>query len=436
MIDSTSTLELPPNADASEVEVIAAVCIRPDGLDVAAETGLRPDHFRVELHRNIFRTALRLRDRGVQDLDPVLIVKEPGSGVTDSDLAKADELAELLGKPYLIGDMSEHCGHVIDTSQRREMRYALLDGIKAIGDGGSADDVHAAVGSAMDRVFDGGTSGPVAIGDVLLRRADRSADAARGLSSGFDSIDGMLGGLRPGHMIVLAARPGMGKSALAGCIALTVARAGDGVLFVSLEMADVELALRLLSIESGLPHSRIEENRIDDGVELDQLATAEKALASMPLRILDRPQLRVSDIATYARLLKRRHGLGLLVVDYIQLLEPTNRNPNREQQVADQSRALKMLAKSLGVPVIALAQLNRSVENRDNKRPRLSDLRESGSIEQDADSVLFLHRPGVNDPSADQRAATLTIAKNRHGQTGDIELEWIGQRMEYREVRL
>lgn len=429
-----TTLGLPPNADSSEIEVVAGICIRPGALDVAAECGLRADHFRLELHQNIFKTALRLRDRGVEAIDPVLVVQEPGSCVTESDLRNATDLSELLDKPYLIGDLTSHCEHVIAASQRRELRYAMLDGIKRIGDGEQAEDVHAAVSVAMDKPFSGGTSGPVAIGDVLLRMSHRPPDAAQGLSSGFDSIDGILCGLRPGNLIVLAARPGHGKTSLAAAIALSVARAGDGVLSVSLEMAADELVERLLSLQSGVSHRRIRDGRIDDPVEGDQLTEASNELARMPLQVLDQPQVTLSDIATHTRLLNRQHGLKLLIVDYLQLLEPTDRKQVREQQVADQSRSLKMLAKSIGIPVLCLAQLNRGVENRDDKRPRLSDLRESGAIEQDADAVLFLYRPGANDPNEDHAAGKLIIAKNRHGETGDIDLQWIGSRMEYREA--
>lgn len=433
MTEQCPEVALPPNADESEIAVIAAVIGIPDQLDVAMETGVQPEHFRHPVLQNVFRVAVRLSRAGVRQIDAGLIVQAPDSGLdTAHDI---DELGRLLDHPYLIGDVDAHCRQVIAAAQRREVTYALRHGLSLIGDGRPADEVHAAVGAEMDRVFDGGAGGPEPIGDVLLRLAERPDDVGQGLSSGLTSLDETLSGLRPGNLIVLAARPGHGKTALAASIALTAARAGEGVLFVSLEMAAEELAERLLSLQSGVSHARVRDGRLDE-VEHEQVTVAQNELASMPLRILDRTPIRVSDITTAVRLAKCRHRLKLLIVDYLQLLEPSDRKLIREQQVADQSRALKTLAKSAGIPVLCLAQLNRAIETRDDKRPRLSDLRESGAIEQDADSVLFLHRAGVSDPDADERVATLSIAKNRHGQTDEVRLEWIGHRMEYREADL
>ncbi len=433
MAEFYDVLKLPPNADKSEMAVIAGVLAIPGRLDVVIEAGLKPEHFRIEKLQNVYRAALNLQQRGVKQIDVALIANEPDAGLADAD--DLEELGSLIHHPYLIGDVIAHARSVTAASKQRDMIYALRNGLRLIGESKPAEEVHAVVGSQLDSVFDGGNEGPVHIGDVLLRRADQAANQTPGLASGFYSLDAKLSGLMPATLNILAARPGHGKTALAESVALNAARNDDCVLFVSLEMSRDELAVRLLSLVSGVPHKRIRENTLDE-FEQEQVAFAEIELGGLPLQICDRATLRVSDIATAVRLMKRRHGLKLLIVDYLTLIEPHNSKAPKEQQVGDTSRALKMLAKSADIPVLCLAQLNREIERRDDKRPRLSDLRDSGSIEQDADAVLFLHRPGLNDPDADQRAATLTIAKNRHGQTGEIELEWIGHRMEYREADL
>ena len=183
-----------------------------------------------------------------------------------------------------------------------------------------------------------------------------------------------------------------------------------------------------MSLQSGLPHKLVQGDSLDE-FDAGRLTEAQNELTDTKLRVFDRTGLRVSDIAAAARLYKRREGLRLLVVDYIQLIEPTDRKVIREQQIAEFSRSLKQLAKSAGITVLCLAQLNREIEKRTDKKPRLADLRESGSIEQDADSVLLIHQPDESE-----RLREVIVAKNRHGQTGSVQLDWMGSRMEFLEA--
>lgn len=418
-------LTLPPNADESEREVVAALVLRPDAMDAALAVELRPEHFRVDWHGETLRTALQLRQNGIEDLDPVMVVQESDGRIDP------DELTNVLEQTFATGHVEFHANVIVEAARRRGVRHALHSGLRLLEDGNAADDVLAEVGTQAESVFESGADGPEHIGDVLLRMGQRGEEP-EGLSTGIGQLDDLIGGLRPGHFAILAARPGHGKTALGSSLARHAARQGNAVLFVSLEMASTELAERLLSLQSGVEHQRIRDGNLDE-LDAERLMVAQNELAECPLRILDRTPLRVSDITVATRLAVRRDGLRLLVIDYLQLIEPADRKVIREQQVAEMSRTLKTLAKSVGIPILCLAQLNRGLESRDNKRPRLSDLRESGSIEQDADVVMFLHRAAASDPEADPRDALLIVGKNRHGQTGDVPLEWTGSRMEFRE---
>jgi replicative DNA helicase len=254
---------------------------------------------------------------------------------------------------------------------------------------------------------------------------------ARGLPTGFFHLDKMLGGgLRPGQLVILAARPSVGKSAFAGNVAGNVARGGTAVLFVTLEMTDEELMLRLVSREARLTADEIMSGTLEE-YNLDAAMRGVEVVANWPLWIDERAGRTMTQIAALARLHCSRDGVGLIVVDYLQLIQPDDRKANRQEQVASISRDLKLLARSLEVPVIALAQLNRGIESRDDKTPRMSDLRESGAIEQDADIIAFLDRPKLYDPDAMPDAANIYVAKNRNGSIGKVELLWNARTMTF-----
>jgi replicative DNA helicase len=279
-----------------------------------------------------------------------------------------------------------------------------------------------------------------------------------GITTGLDSLNSKIGGLHKSDLIVVAGRPGMGKSALATNIAFASARrllqdaeneippeksAGTGVALFSLEMSSDQLATRILAEQSGISSENLRMGRISQQ-EFRSLARAAGELQSLPLYIDDTPGLTIAALRARARRLKRQKGIGMVIVDYLQLLQGTgkNSNDNRVQEISEISRGLKQLAKELDVPVIALSQLSRAVEQREDKRPQLSDLRESGSIEQDADIVLFIYRedyylaakqPADDHPDAPawkeqmERAwqkAEIIVAKQRHGSTGKVRVKF------------
>jgi replicative DNA helicase len=246
-----------------------------------------------------------------------------------------------------------------------------------------------------------------------------------GIPSGYKKLDLLTSGFQKSDLIVLAARPSMGKTAIALNIAAYAAEQGISVGFFSLEMSAEQLTLRLLSTESGIPHQNIRNANIssEEWIELTNVATK---LATHKMFIDDTALLTVMDLRAKARKLKAEHQLEMLVVDYLQLIQSNSRYENRHQEVSEISRSLKALAKELNIPIIALSQLSRAVDSRMDKRPILSDLRESGAIEQDADVIMFLYRDVVYNPEAENpSAAELIIGKQRNGPTGTVFLNFV-----------
>ena len=290
----------------------------------------------------------------------------------------------------------------------------------------------------------------ISMAEVAYGREDHVV----GVSTGFRDMDKLLGGLHPSDLVILAGRPSMGKTALATNIAFNAAYlaqekgSGAPVAFFSLEMSANQLAMRLLGQESGISSDRIRRGAIEQK-DFSKFMELSQKFHELPLFIDDTPALSVASLLTRARRLKRKHNIGLIVVDYLQLLNANNSNDNRVQELSEITRGLKMLAKDLDVPVLALSQLSRAVEQREDKRPQLSDLRESGTIEQDADVVMFVYREEYYEsrkkPSEGSEkmalwqknmnsiynVAEVIIAKQRHGPIATIRLHFEGQRTKF-----
>ncbi|HSL09878.1 MAG TPA: DnaB-like helicase C-terminal domain-containing protein, partial [Actinomycetota bacterium] len=257
-----------------------------------------------------------------------------------------------------------------------------------------------------------------------LESIQNRESAYTGIATGFHDLDNLTSGLQPGNLVVIAARPGVGKSSLAINIARNIAVGAHPVAVFSLEMSRFEIGMRLLCAEAKVPWDRIRNKRVGPS-DWTGVVQAAEILHDAPLHIVDAGNVNIVDIRAKARRMRSgRQGLDMIIVDYLQLMtSPSARRPdNRQQEVAEISRQLKLLAKELQIPVVALSQLNRNPEARADKRPQLSDLRESGAIEQDSDVVMFIHRDDI-DPEK-KRDAELIVAKHRNGPTGSIHLNF------------
>jgi replicative DNA helicase len=419
------------NPDLAERALLGSLLRDGDALDDVA-TIIDADDFRTDAHRRLFTAIVALRDVG----KPVSLVAvaEALQQRGDVDEVGYPYLAELFEDEPTGGNAIHYAKLVKQRSLRRALaRVGAEIQREAENPAGTAEE---AVADAERRIFalaergvaDGVHDAPKVVGELYDRldaRRQRGA-ASCGLPTGFFSLDDYLTGLPPSELIVIAARPGIGKTSLAVALARRAALVeGVGVLFISLEQARVELFERLLCGMASVDGQNVRRGSLTDE-EARRFLAAGDEVRKAPLFIDDAANQRMLRIAATARRLKRRKGVGLVVVDYLQLIEPDNRKVPRHEQVADVSRRLKILARELAVPVVALAQLNRASEARENREPRLSDLRESGGIEADADTVLLLHRPEAKEPgeSAQQDRIVVHIAKQRNGPTAKVVLRF------------
>ncbi|HXH32323.1 MAG TPA: replicative DNA helicase [Bacteriovoracaceae bacterium] len=267
-----------------------------------------------------------------------------------------------------------------------------------------------------------------------LESPARGKGEISGVSTGFKSLDSKLLGLQPGQMIIIAARPGLGKTALALNWAVAAAKQTSlPVAVFSYEMMHVELSMRLLASEACIDGRKLKTKDFNE-MDLRSISGAVQKLSNLPIYINDVGSTTLIDIRSYCRKIKAEKGLAMVVIDYLQLMPPHQAKQSREQEIAEISRGIKMLANELEVPIVALSQLNRSAASRTDRRPQLQDLRESGSIEQDANIVLLIHREDAYDLNSPKKGiAEIIIAKNRNGEPGTVELAWIGSQTKFAE---
>ncbi len=432
------TVRLPPQNLDAERGVLGSILLVNEAIDEVADW-LKAEHFYHDAHHRIYAAIHDLYEASVRGIDPVTLAEE---------LEKRGEIEDVGGPAYIyeILESVPHAAHVryyARIVREKWVQRALISACTEILSDcyDSPESVDDLLQTAERKVFgiveQQEDTASVAIGDILMDAFDRidermnSEGGLSGLSTGFTDLDHQTTGLQPTELIILAARPSMGKTAFVCNIAESVARtSGQGVMLFSLEQSSLELAERFLCIRARVNGHAIRSGQLSDE-QTDALAAASDEVQSLPLFIDDKPARTMSQISAISRRQHRRSPLGLIVIDYLQLIEPEEKSIPREQQIATISRRLKFLAKELHVPVIALSQLNRSVEMREDKRPRLADLRESGSIEQDADKVMFLHRPEVYNPDDRPGEAEVLIAKHRSGPTGIVKLTWRGEFMRF-----
>src|SRR3954467_8231165 len=407
---------LPQNVEA-EAALLGALMI-DNRLVEDVQLKLRPHHFFEPLHARIYEAVLRMTDAN-RVANPVTLRPLFESDESIKEVGGVQYLAQLTGSGAAIIGARDFAEQIYDLALLRalvgvgrEMVERALDTSEEVEPKGQIEEAEAALYRVAE---EGSGEGSVKSFAVATRMAVQMAEKAlntggglSGLTTGLDTINAKTGGLHNSDLIILAGRPGMGKTALATNIAFNTARrylqdmadgiapeksAGAGVAFFSLEMSADQLATRILAEQSGISSENLRMGKISQQ-DFRNLARAAAELESLPLYIDDTAGLTIAALRTRARRLKRQRGIGLVVVDYLQLLQGSGKssNDNRVNEISEISRGLKTLAKELGVPVLALSQLSRAVEQREDKRPQLSDLRESGSIEQDADMVWFIYR--------------------------------------------
>ena len=425
-------LRIPPQNIDSEKALLGSIMLRPEGMHEISDI-MTPEAFYVEKHRMIYEAMLDLFTKN----EPIDLLS------LSSRLKEKGKLESVGGSAYLtdlvnIVPSASNIKHYAEIVYRKYAMRSLIHASEFIGELGydEAQELDQLLDKAEKKIYDV-TSSPalhkfVSLRDTLsdawerIDHLHKSKDELRGIRTGFRDLDNMLAGLQKSDLIILAARPSMGKTALALDIARQSAiKHGTPVGIFSLEMSAQQLVDRMLAAEARVNSWKLRTGNLSTDEEFGRLREALDKLSSAPIFIDDQPANNILKMRSVARRLKREHGLGLLVVDYLQLMVPTQSRSNDSmvQQVTEISRALKTLARELDVPVLALSQLSRAVEQR-RGRPRLSDLRDSGSIEQDADVVMFIHREDKMSGDASNRPniAEILIEKHRNGPVGKVEL--------------
>lgn len=416
----------PPHCSESEQAVLGCLLSSPSAIDRVADV-LMVDDFYVGDHRLIFATVAQVIERG-QVADALAVweaLGKPALGQS-GDIAY---LTLLANSACSLSTVRQHAAAIADSSVLRKLAAVGADlQMAAMQPGAEATEIvgetEAQLTTALDRHAGEALALDEAMGEALAYVDARQQSGGRiaGLRTGLPRLDALLGGLDPGQLVILAARPSVGKTAIGVQIASAVAADGKTVILHSLEMTRREIGARVLALRSGIGMHCMRSGIVNDA-GWQQLVDEREAARSEKLFVDDMSGISVAYARAKARRIKRQHGLDLLTIDYLGLMR--GQGENRTQEIGSISRGLKALAKELEVPILCLAQLNRGVEDRHDKRPMLRDLRDSGEIEQDADIVIMLHRESLYSPTAEwQGQAELLVRKNRNGPTGDLLLRF------------
>ncbi len=434
---SIDVLRVPPHSIEAEQAVLGGLMLSPDSWDRIADRLVEEDFYRRD-HRLIFRAIGDLSSKSM-----------PYDAVTLGEWFDAKGLADTVGgSSYVIelANTTPSAANIVayaDIVREKSVLRQLIDaGTEIAGDafqpeGRSSLEVLEVAEQKVYKIAEAGARGRQ--GWVPMRTAAKEAfqilhhrfenkGQVTGLSTGFADLDELTAGLQPSDLIILAARPSMGKTALAMNLAETAALRGKKAVAVfSMEMSSSQLAFRLISSLGRINQQHLRTGDLEEE-EWPRVTSAITMLSDAKIFIDDTPALSPGDLRSKARRLKREHDVGLIVIDYLQLMQVPGSKENRATEISEISRSLKALAKELNVPVLALSQLNRSLEQRVDKRPMMSDLRESGAIEQDADLIMFIYRDDYyNSESPDKGLAEVIISKQRNGPTGMVKLTFLGQ---------
>lgn len=426
--------KVPPNSVEAEQSVLGSMLLDREAIIIVLEI-LKGSDFYKEAHREIFEAMHGLFDRN-EPVDLITLTEE---------LKKQGTLDAIGGIPYLTSlasgvPIASNVRYYAEIVEKKSVLRELIKASQEIVHLGYSSDVEVSevIEQAQKNIYDisqdRSDRGFVLIKDVLSDTFDKieelyeSKTEITGMTTGFIDLDKKLSGFHKTDLVLIASRPSMGKSALALNLAQNAAvKAGASVAVFSLEMSREQLMLRMVAAESMVELGKIRVGNLNEE-EWAKIANAMVPLSQSKIFFDDTPGISVAKIRSKCRRLKMEKGLDLVLIDYLQLMEDDKRSENRQQEIASISRSLKIMAKELDCPVIALSQLSRAPELRANHRPILSDLRESGAMEQDADLVMFLYRDEYYHPDTDKKnIAEIIIAKHRHGEIGTVDLTWLGQ---------
>lgn len=423
--------QLAPHSIEAEEAVLGAILLDPDALFEVLPF-LNTDDFFIVRHQWIWEAIINIHERR-DPIDYLVVV---------SELEVQERLEEVGGLPYILNLANktptslnaEGYGRIVE---RMATRRRLIDAAGTIARVAHSDetDIDEVISRSEQAIFEVTerrlTRELRPIKDVVNEYFDHVSFMARhqedimGVPTGFTMLDQKLGGFQKSDLIIIAARPGMGKTSLLNSVLLNAARQGQRVAFFSLEMANEQLVQRIISMDAHIPSHKLREGKLE-GPDWERFVAATHSIGSIPIFFDDTPALSTQELRSKARRLHLEFGLDLIMIDYLQLMTTPFRSENRVQEISFISRALKELARELKVPVVTAAQLSRAVEQRADKRPLLSDLRESGSIEQDADVVMFIYRDAYyNEESPEGNKAEIHISKHRNGPTGIVDLIFI-----------
>src|SRR5690625_251446 len=424
---------IPPHNIEAEQAVLGAIFLEPDSFSIASEVLLPEDFYRAS-HQRIYKAMFDLFEQG-EPIDIVTVTTILKNNQTLDEVGGVTYLSELADSIATAANISYYRDIVEEKSLLRRLIRTATDIVTFSYD--NEDDVDDVLNEAERNILEVSSRGSVtdfkSIDDVLfdvysnIEELMKSDGEVTGLATGYRDLDRITSGFQKNDLIIIAARPSMGKTAFALNIAQNIAtKTEENVAIFSLEMGADQLVSRMLCAEGNIDSQRLRTGNLETE-DWQKLAMARGSLSKAGIFIDDSPGIRVSEIRSKCRRLKQEHGLSMIIIDYLQLIQGSpGLSENRQQEVSEISRSLKGLARELNVPLIALSQLSRGVEQRQDKRPMMSDLRESGSLEQDVDIVGFLYRDDYyNEDSEQQNIIEIIISKQRNGPTGTIELAFV-----------
>lgn len=435
--DKHNSLKLPPHSIEAEQAVLGGLMLDDKAWDRVADQ-LIPENFYRKDHKLIYAAMQKLKMDGI-----------PLDVITVSEILQKNETLDAAGGLSYLGELAKNtptAANIVAYADIVSERAILRELIEVGGD--ITDNAFNTLGRSSVEILDDAEKkvfeiaqrksrgqGPESISQVMAKTIDdielrsQNKGALIGVPSGFSDLDKMTSGLQAGDLVIIAGRPSMGKTVLGMNIAEHAAlKGGKSVLVFSMEMPNEAIAMRLLSSLGRLDQSKLRSGNLNEQ-DWQRVSSAVSLLSQTKIFIDDSPALTPMELRARARRVAKEHNdLGLIVIDYLQLMRGTQQGENRTAEISEISRSLKALAKELNVPVIALSQLNRSLEQRPNKRPVMSDLRESGAIEQDADLIIFIYRDEVyNEDSPEKGTAEIIIGKHRNGPIGTVRLTFMGQ---------